>query len=132
MHFCSKCQNMYYIKLMETEKKQLVYYCRKCGNEDTNIDEDSVVVSKTNLKKGNQQYNHIINKYTKLDPALPRIHTIDCPNDACPSNTVGEGDEDSKTVKTPKEIISIRYDNENMEYIYLCALCDKVWQLKQN
>ena len=85
MHFCSECQNMYYIKLMDDKKKQLVYYCRKCGNEDTNINEDSVVVSKTNLKKGNQQYNHIINKYTKLDPALP-IHTIDCQNDACPSN----------------------------------------------
>jgi DNA-directed RNA polymerase subunit M/transcription elongation factor TFIIS len=123
MHFCSNCGNMYYIKLLESEKKQLIYYCRKCGNEDNTLDETSIVVSKTNLKKNKQQYSHIINKYTKLDPTLPRIHNLDCPNDECLSN--------NKEEKTDKEIIYIRYDNENMKYIYLCGVCDKVWQLEK-
>lgn len=114
---------MYYIKLLESEKKQLIYYCRKCGNEDNTLDETSIVVSKTNLKKNKQQYSHIINKYTKLDPTLPRIHNLDCPNDECLSN--------NKEEKTDKEIIYIRYDNENMKYIYLCGVCDKVWQLEK-
>lgn len=120
MHFCSKCGNMYYIKIMKSEKKQLIYYCRNCGNEEMNIDESSVIVSKTNLKKNKQQYNHIINQYTKLDPTLPRIQTINCPNSQCASNT-----DDS----VEKDIISIRYDRENMKYIYMCAVCNKVWQL---
>ena len=34
MHFCKKCDNMYYIKLDNTEK-ELIHYCRHCGFEDT-------------------------------------------------------------------------------------------------
>lgn len=122
MIFCSNCNNMYYIKLLESEKKQLVYYCRKCGNQEDSVDENSVVVSVTNLKKSKQQYNHIINKYTKLDPTLPRVNNIDCPNADCICNKEGSG--------VKPEIIYIRYDNENMKYIYLCAHCDNIWQIE--
>ena len=34
MHFCSICSNMYYIRINAEEPNKLVYYCRKCGNED--------------------------------------------------------------------------------------------------
>jgi len=123
MHFCNKCGNMYYIKLMETSKKQLAYYCRKCGNEDTSFTESSVVVSKTNVKQTSKTFDHMINPYTKLDPTLPRSNVIDCPNDACISNREDGGVE--------KEVIYIRYDNDNMKYVYLCSHCDRVWQFSK-
>lgn len=121
MHFCSKCSNMYYIQLTE-ERNGLQYYCRNCGNIDTTLDANNVVVSKTDLKKTQQQYNHIINKYTKHDPTLPRIKNINCPNDECLTNIEGS--------EVEKEVIYIRYDNDDMKYIYLCAVCDKVWKLE--
>ena len=31
MHFCSSCDNMYYIRIEEKDENKLVYYCRKCG-----------------------------------------------------------------------------------------------------
>ena len=34
MHFCSNCSNMYYIRINSDDPNKLVYYCRKCGNED--------------------------------------------------------------------------------------------------
>ena len=37
MHFCTVCQNMYYIRLTGENKDQLIYYCRKCGNEDNEL-----------------------------------------------------------------------------------------------
>jgi len=118
MHFCSNCQNMYYIRVNDNNPNQLVYYCRQCGNEDTAITNDNICVSKLQIKKNEQSFNHMINKYTKLDPTLPRINTILCPNPECETNT--------KNVE--REIIYIRYDETNMKYVYVCSTCDTVWK----
>ena len=122
MHFCSVCSNMYYIRINSDNTNQLVYYCRKCGNEDKLLAIENVCVSKTQVKKSDQTFNHIINKYTKLDPTLPRVNTILCPNSDCLTNT-----EDKE-----REIIYIRYDDANMKYVYLCSECDTVWKTNEN
>ena len=138
MNFCVQCNNMYYIRLSgvsqsvtegagesETSEMQiedkLVYYCRNCGHEDTTITIDNVCVSKTHFKKEEQNFNNVINEYTKLDNTLPRINNIPCPNSECKSNK-GEAD---------NEIVYLRYDETNMKYVYLCAHCDTVWRLDQ-
>ena len=33
MHFCDKCDNMFYIKLSEDSPDSIIYYCKNCGNE---------------------------------------------------------------------------------------------------
>jgi aspartate carbamoyltransferase regulatory subunit len=78
-------------------------------------------VSKFQSKKSNTNFNNIINKYTKLDPTLPRINNILCPNSECSTNTKNE----------EKEIIYIRYDETNMKYVYLCSTCDTVWEVNE-
>lgn len=83
---------------------------------------DNICVSKTQIKKSQQSFNHIINKYTKLDPTLPRIDNILCPNHTCVTNT-GEKE---------REIIYIRYDDVNMKYVYLCSDCDTVWKVNEH
>ena len=119
MHFCVICNMMYYIRIDANDPNKLVYYCRKCGNEDTLLTVDNVCVSKTQIKKGEQNFENIINKYTKLDPTLPRINSILCPNADCDTNKLDK----------PREIISIRYDDINLKYIYMCSSCDKVWNI---
>ena len=121
MHFCINCQNMYYIRINSEDSNQLIYYCRNCGNEDTNISIHNMCVSKIQTKKSNTNFNNIINKYTKLDPTLPRINNILCPNSECSTNTKNE----------EKEIIYIRYDETNMKYVYLCSTCDTVWEVNE-
>lgn len=118
MHFCTQCQNMYYISIDPDDTNKLVYYCRNCGNQDDTLSVDNVTVSKSQLKKSEQEFSHVINKYTKLDPTLPRINKILCPNPECSTNTKDEA----------REIIYIRYDDKNMKYIYLCSTCDTVWK----
>lgn len=109
---------MYYISLETTDSNKLVYYCRNCGNKDSTISVKDVTVLKVQLKKSEQEFSHIINKYTKLDPTLPRVSNILCPNGDCPTN------KDDKN----REIIYIRYDDTNMKYVYLCSTCDTVWK----
>jgi len=121
MHFCTNCSNMYYIRINSDNPNKLVYYCRNCGNEDKLLAIENVCVSKLQIKKNEKSFNYIINRYTKLDPTLPRINTILCPNIDCLTNT--KGDE--------REIIYIRYDDTNMKYIYLCSTCDTVWKTNE-
>ena len=119
MKFCIHCSNMLYIKIDESDSNNIAYYCRNCGHVDTTVAEEGVCVMRTQLRKGGQKFNHIINRYTKLDPTLPRIYSIRCPNSNCSTNV--------ERVENP-EIIYIRYDDENMKYLYLCVTCDTTWK----
>ena len=127
MHFCPECGNMYYLQLKKDDQDKLIYYCRNCGHEDeslvTNL--NNLYVSKTEVKK-EMNYKNSINKYTKLDPTLPRIYNIDCPNSECNSNKHEEGKEEEIPL-AKKEILYIRYDDANMKFVYLCAVCDTIW-----
>ena len=146
---------MYYIRLSEEDPNSIVYYCRNCGHENKNISLNSVTISKTSFKNKRQKYNSILNKYTKLDPTLPRINTIKCPNQSCKSNHGGgeegaaEGAVSAESKKkeasgaaaleapvvvaseNKREIIYLRYDDINMNFVYLCATCDTVWNTEQ-
>lgn len=124
MHFCTNCSNMYYIRLSEEDPNSIVYYCRNCGHENKNISLDSVTISKTSFKHNKQKYNSIINKYTKMDPTLPRINTMKCPNQSCNSNEAEKEKE--------REIIYLRYDDVNMNFVYMCSTCDTVWNTEQS
>jgi DNA-directed RNA polymerase subunit M/transcription elongation factor TFIIS len=112
---------MYYIRINSDNPNKLVYYCRNCGNEDKLLAIDNVCVSKIQIKKNEQTFHNIINKYTKLDPTLPRINTILCPNTECKTNTQAE----------EREIIYLRYDDINMKYVYLCCTCETVWKTNE-
>jgi len=120
MHFCIKCDNMYYLKISNENSNNLIYYCRNCGYEDTESSVDNICVSRTQVKRSEQKYSHIINEYTKQDPTLPRINTIKCPKIDCPSNI----EED----KVSRDVLFIRYDDINMKYIYMCSKCDTIWK----
>lgn len=124
MKFCSNCNNMLYISIHESDGNQLLYYCRNCGEKDESITSESVCVLETQFKKGEQRFNHIINKYTKKDPTLPRIYNVRCPNASCNTN--------SESAKDPAEVIYMRYDDDALKYLYICVSCDTVWKTDDN
>jgi len=118
-----KCDNMYYIGVSVDDPNQLTYYCRNCKHKDETVTEEGLCVLNSQLKKGEQKFNHIINEYTKLDPTLPRIYNMKCPNSECKTNK-----EDNKNA----EIIYIRYDDNNLKYLYMCTECDTTWKTNEH
>lgn len=120
MKFCSNCENMLYIGINSDDSNQLIYYCRTCGNKDENITNEGLCVLKTKYKNNTSTFSHVINQYTKLDPTLPRIYSIKCPNSKCSTN--------NEDVKEPAEIIYMRYDDDNLKYSYICSTCDTIWK----
>jgi DNA-directed RNA polymerase subunit M/transcription elongation factor TFIIS len=123
MRFCETCGNMYYLKIDKSETNvDLLYYCRNCGSETTCNDESTLLISR-NTKKKNVHLHYFVNKYTKFDPTIPRINYMSCVSKECKSNT---------DVKTEKDILYIKYDRENLKYLYMCCLCDTIWDNNMN
>ncbi len=128
MKFCTECNNMYYIKIDDLDSSRLSYYCRNCGHKDVNDDDGGICVINTQLKKGAHHFEHIVNKYTKLDPTLPRVYNIPCPNTMCCTNTVQKQKENKENVNnTSREVLYIRYDDSKLKYLYMCCKCDNIW-----
>lgn len=126
MKFCEKCDNMYYIGISVDDPNKINYYCRNCQYVDNAITEEGVCVLNTQLKKGEQKFSHIINKYTKIDPTLPRIYNMKCPNTDCITNVA------TGATKKETEVIYMRYDDDNLKYLYICVDCDHVWKTNEN
>tara|TARA_Y100000992_G_scaffold149268_1_gene99531 strand:+ start:3304 stop:3678 length:375 start_codon:yes stop_codon:yes gene_type:complete len=117
MRFCNKCDNMFYIRISDDDGNSLTHYCRNCGNEESNT-QDEICVSKTNFKRNEDKYYNIINKYAKYDPTIPHTDNIPCPNNKCISVT-------NKEIKS--DVIFKRYDEDELKYVYLCCHCDNIW-----
>lgn len=152
LQFCPNCD--YYLYL-DGKKNELLRICRNCGYRKTN---DNGLVMETDLQeKSSEGYKVILNEFTRFDPTLPHLHNIKCPNNECKSNEeIGRGaggagagaieskndtgneTEGEKKTETPvlntslnnikSDIIYLKYDNENMKYVYICNYCQTTWK----
>ena len=117
-------RDRYYISIDEANINNLTYYCRFCGNKDDQVAKEGVVVLKTQYKQSEQKFNHMVNKYTKFDPTLPRKTSMKCPNEQCNDQSAAA----AASASTGSDIIYLRYDDENMKYLYICSNCNFTWK----
>ena len=110
MKFCPDCKNMLYNNIIKSEESdsKLEYYCKNCNYSCDNSNKDSCVYS-VNYNLDNIKKQSFINKYVYEDITLPIAEGIKCPNSNCPSAN--------------PEIKYIKYDNDNMKFIYICMDC---------
>jgi hypothetical protein len=122
VYFCSKCDNLSSIHLYresEESEPELVYYCKACTNREA-VPKDSRFVYTINFDGYDKSELLNSNKYISHDLTLPTIDgnpNIRCTNTECVSI------KESK----PSSVKYVKYDPENMRYMYICNYCGQKW-----
>ena len=117
-HFCKQCQNMTF--LYTDESKNLIHHCKACMYSEPYLKKDNCIYSIQFKKYDNSEYINS-NPYVTHDITLPKIKNnpnIKCVNPECISIT------ETKEC----DITYIKYDMENMKYIYICNHCGQKWK----
>ena len=117
---CPKCD--YYMPLVsvtesegDVERQVFKRQCRNCGHLQ---DEAPGLVMKMMVQeKASEAFQIILNEFTIDDPRLPHVKTLPCPNAKCTTNTAG----------AEKDVIYMKYDAENMKFLYICTVCKTKW-----
>ena len=116
MKFCANCDNMLYLNIVQDEDPEvadkLMYECKNCNYKKESDKNDNSCIFKIDYNIDKIKKNSFINPFIYEDITLPRAEGIKCPNEGkCP--------------KAKPEISYIKYDNENMKFIYICLDCYK-------
>ena len=117
IHFCSECSNMAYIHI--DENKEIFYLCKTCSNTDKFENENNCIYE-YNFQGFDKSELINANKYITHDITLPKIENINikCTNKECES--ISENKQSSITY--------LKYDPDNMKYIYICNFCGQKWK----
>jgi len=67
---------------------------------------------------GQKQVISSLNADTKLDPTLPHLKTIACPEPTCAS----------QADPSRRDILYMRTDQKNLKYEYSCTVCNTQWK----
>ena len=120
-HMCPKCD--YYMPLVsvtvtekEEEKQVFQRQCRNCGHAQAEA--AGLVMKMMIQEKASEAFQLILNEFTTDDPRLPHVETLPCPNESCQTNTAG----------AKKDVIYMKYDAENMKFLYICTVCKTKWR----
>ncbi len=116
IHFCKECNNMTYIYIQD---EKLIHYCKACSKSEP-FESDTPCIYSINVFNYDMSESINNNKYITHDITLPKIEgniNIQCTNEKCES--IKESKESSVTY--------IKYDSENMKYIYICNYCGQKW-----
>ena len=123
MRFCSACS--YFLYLDASDEKVVSYHCRNCGlREDLKpANKEEALILETSFRSGSSASGAAsgvtVNAYTLMDPTLPHVKTLRCPNAECPS----------RDKEDLRDVIYIKTDPTNLKFQYVCTVqgCGQQW-----
>ncbi len=136
MNFCPKCENL--LKPQQASEEIVLpgggtskrYYlnrtCSTCGYVE--VDMKGGLVNETVVQeRASEGYKILLNEFTRQDPTLPHVSTLPCPNT---TGDVASGKAicPTHTSNVPRDVIIIKYDAQNMKFLYICNVCGEQWR----
>ena len=103
----------------QNQPPKLLRVCRACGYQEEDT-KGGLVLEMDLQEKTSEGYKILLNEFTTLDPTLPHVNTIKCPNGTCLSNTGSKS----------RDVIYLKYDPAHMKYLYICNVCETQWRSK--
>ena len=124
MRFCPVCAYYLFLKVEEEDedaKGTVMQLCRHCGFKEplapTTSKEALVLETTFSTPSSSKQTASLMNEFTRMDPTLPRLKTIPCPNTTCASTSD----------ISLRNILFIKTDAKNLKYQYACTVCGTQW-----
>ena len=117
IHFCKECHNLTFLHLNEEDK--LIHACKICGKTEL-FNETNNCIHTSTFQNYDISLTINQNKYITHDKTLPIIQSnpnLKCPNSDC----------DPNQRKEPTVFKYIKYNSEDMKYIYICQECGQKW-----
>jgi len=114
LEFCPECRNMLSISV---NGDKLDRKCLNCNFTKTQDHSSSAVLIASNNATSDIAHRRYMTKDIKYDPTLPRVKNIVCINEAC-----------SKPADVENQVIYIKYDYQNLNYLYFCCHCEHFWR----
>ena len=116
IEFCNKCDNLLYLYSNQDNDK-LYLGCKFCGEIKDYDSKQCIYNNEFNINLA-EIFNH--NQYITNDITLPSIENnpnIKCLNPECTSIKHNK----------PSNVIYIKYDYDNIKYLYICKYCNQKW-----
>jgi DNA-directed RNA polymerase subunit M/transcription elongation factor TFIIS len=110
------CKNMLYIEVEDAEGiPSLKHYCKNCKYSRTSGRGEKSISDKSKLNTSDIAYKSYMTPFIKYDPTLPRVNNVKCTNTECKASK--------------NEVIYIKYDGDNLKFLYHCCHCGHFWKL---
>jgi hypothetical protein len=119
LRFCPVCKNYLYLQNTDSALNLACHHCGYNTKFEPKSSEEALILETTFAVTGAgaKQTVPVLNEYTKLDPTMPRLTTVACPNAACPS----------QADPAKRDVLYIKTDAQNLKYQYCCRVCDTQW-----
>jgi DNA-directed RNA polymerase subunit M/transcription elongation factor TFIIS len=118
IHFCTECHNLTTLAIRE-EDQALIHHCKACERSEIFESSDRCIYTMT-FQGRDMKHTLNQNKYLTHDITLPKIKgnpNLHCLNPDCASQGANE----------TSSITYIKYDEDQMTYLYVCDACGQSW-----